>query len=142
MCIRDRIYALLPQRAGASLLGLFGVLGLALAALGTYGVMAYAARRRAHEIGVRMALGAHSSDIVRMVVRQGMTLAALGGVVGLGIAAALSRLLGFLLFGIEPLDPVAFAAAAAVVAAVTLLANWLPARRSAAVSPISVLKGD
>jgi predicted permease len=133
---------LLPQRAGATLLSLFGAVGLALASLGTYGVMAYAARRRAHEIAVRMTLGARAGDIVRMVVRQGMTVAIVGGALGLAIAAGLSRLLEFLLFGIEPLDPVTFVAAAAVVAAVTLLANWVPARRSAALSPVSVLKGD
>jgi predicted permease len=136
------LYAVLPQRAGATMLGLFGAVGLALAALGVYGVMAYAARRRSHEIAVRMALGARSTDIVRMVVRQGMTLAIVGAVLGLVIAAGLSRLVGFLLFGIDPLDPIAFAAASAVVAGVALLANWLPARRSAAFSPSAVLKAE
>jgi predicted permease len=136
------ILALLPQRAGATMLGLFGAIGLALASLGIYGVMAYAARRRAHEIAVRMTLGARSTDIVRMVLRQGMVVAVVGGVLGLVIAAGLTQLVDFLLFGVEPLDPIAFAGAAAVVAAVTVVANWLPARRSASLSPRTVLQGD
>jgi predicted permease len=135
-------FALMPQRAGAWLLGLFGLLGLALASLGIYGVMAYAVSRRSREIGVRLAIGARPTDIVRMVVRQGMAVAAIGAVAGLAIAAGLSRLLEFLLFGIEPLDPATFIGAAAVVAGVTFLANWVPARRSTSVSPFAVLRGD
>ena len=135
-------YALLPQRAGAWLLGLFGLLGLALAALGVYGVMAYAVSQRTREIGIRLAIGARQSDIVRMVVRQGATVAAAGAVIGLALAAGASRLLGFLLFQVDPLDPLTFAATTAIVAAVTLLANWIPARRSAGVSAVIAMKGD
>ncbi|MGH7503695.1 MAG: ABC transporter permease [Longimicrobiales bacterium] len=135
-------FALLPQRAGAWLLGLFGLLGLALAALGIYGVMAFAVSRRSREIGVRMAIGARPRDVVSMIVRQGMTVAGIGFVLGLGIAAGVSRLLAFLLFGIEPLDPITFAGVAAIVAGVALVANWLPALRSTRVSPVAALKGD
>jgi predicted permease len=134
--------ALLPQRAGAVLLGLFGVLGLALAALGIYGVMAYAVSSRTREIGIRLAIGARPGDIVRMVVRQGSKVAAIGAAVGLAAAVGLTPLLEFLLFGVEPLDPVAFAATAAVVGVVTLLANWIPAMRGAAVSAAITMKGD
>jgi putative ABC transport system permease protein len=135
-------FALMPQRAGAWLLGLFGLLGLGLASLGIYGVMAYAVSRRSREIGVRLAIGARPTDIVRMVVRQGMAVAAIGAVVGLAIAAGLSRLLEFLLFGIEPLDPATFIGAAAVVAGVTFLANWVPARRCSGINPVAVLRED
>jgi predicted permease len=135
-------FALLPQRAGAWLLGLFGLLGLALAALGIYGVMAYAVSRRSREIGIRLALGARPGDVVRMVVRQGMRVAAIGAVIGFATAAGVSRLLGFLLFDVAPLDVPTFAGVAAVVASVTLLANWLPARRTARVDPVRALRFD
>jgi macrolide transport system ATP-binding/permease protein len=135
-------FALLPQRAGAWLLGLFGLLGLALAALGIYGVMAYAVSRRTREIGVRLALGARPGDVVRMVVRQGMRVAAIGAILGLAVAAGLSRLMGFLLFDVAPLDVPTYAGVALVVGAVTLLANWLPARRTARVDPVRALRFD
>jgi predicted permease len=135
-------FALLPQRLGAWLLGLFGVLGLALASLGIYAVMAYSVSRRSREIGVRMALGARRADVVRMVVRQGMTVAAVGGALGLIAAGGISRLLTFLLFGVQPLDPVTFVGVAAAVGATTLLANWLPARRTAGVDPVRALRQE
>ena len=135
-------FALLPQRIGAWLLGLFGVLGLALAALGIYAVMAYAVSRRQREIGVRLALGARPADVVRMVIRQGMTVAVIGAGIGLVAAAAISRLITFLLFGVDPLDPATFLGVGLLVAGVTLLANWLPARRSAAVQPARALRQD
>jgi len=135
-------FALMPQRAGALLLGLFGALGLALATLGIYGVMAFAVSRRAREIGVRLAVGAQPRDVVRMVVRQGMTVAAAGAIAGLAIAAGVSRLLEFLLFGIRPLDAPTFIVVSAIVTAVTLLANWLPARKTASVNPLSALRDE
>jgi hypothetical protein len=135
-------FALMPQRAGALLLGLFGALGLALACIGIYGVMAYAVSRRAREIGVRLAVGAQPRDLVRMVVRQGMTVAGVGALAGLGIAAGISRFLQFLLFNVRPLDPTTFVGVSAIVVAVTLLANWLPARRTARVNPLSALRND
>jgi putative ABC transport system permease protein len=134
--------ALMPQRAGSAALGLFGLLGLALASLGVYGVTSYTVERRSHEIGVRLALGAGRGDVVRMIVGKGMIVAFVGAAVGLTAAAGLSQLLGFLLFGIEPLDGISFLAAGAIVAVACLLANWLPAHRSARLSPASILKGD
>jgi putative ABC transport system permease protein len=135
-------FALLPQRVGAWLLGLFGGLGLALASLGIYGVMAYTVSRRTREIGIRLALGALPGDVVGMVVRQGMTVAAIAGAIGLAIAAGVSRLLVFVLFGIPPLDPVTFLGVAAAVTAVTLIANWLPARRTTNVNPVAALRQE
>jgi putative ABC transport system permease protein len=135
-------FALLPQKIGAWMLGLFGLLGLALAALGIYGVMAYAVNQRTREFGVRLALGARTQDVTRMVLRQGMIVAAIGGVIGLGLAAAVTRLMGFLLFDVKPLDPTTFATVAAIVFGVALLANWLPARRTAKVDPLKALRYD
>ena len=135
-------FALLPQKIGAWLLGLFGLLGLALAALGIYGVMAYAVNQRTREFGIRLALGARTQDVTSMVLRQGMLVAAIGGAIGLGLAAAVTRLMGFLLFDVRPLDPTTFGAVATIVFAVALLANWLPARRTAKVDPLQALRYD
>jgi hypothetical protein len=135
-------FALLPQKAGAWLLGLFGLLGLALAALGVYGVMAYSVNQRTREFGVRLALGARTRDVTRMVVRQGMVVAAIGLVIGLVLAAVASRLLRFLLFDVAPLDLITFASVSTLVLAVALLANWLPARRVARVDPLTALRAE
>ena len=135
-------FALLPQRVGALLLSLFGLLGLSLAALGIYGVMAYAVTQRTREFGIRLALGARAADITRMVVRQGMTVAAMGGAVGLVLAAVATRLMRFLLFDVAPLDPATFAGVTLIVAAAAFVANWLPARRSARVEALLALRSD
>jgi predicted permease len=135
-------YALLPQRIGAWLLGLFGALGLALSALGIYGVMAYAVSRRTREIGVRLALGARPADVVSMVVRQGMRVAVTGAVLGILIAFGVARLLSFLLFNTQPLDPITFLGVIALVLAVSFLANWLPARRTIRVDPLRALRQE
>jgi putative ABC transport system permease protein len=135
-------FALLPQRLGALLLGLFGLLGLSLAALGIYGVMAYSVTQRTREFGIRLALGARAADITRMVVRQGMWIAAIGGVVGLLLAAAVTRLMQFLLFDVAPLDPATFAGVTLIVAVAAFIANWLPARRTARVDPLMALRSE
>lgn len=135
-------FALLPQKVGAWLLGLFGVLGLALAALGLYGVMAYSVNQRTREFGLRLALGARTQDITMMVVRQGMIAAVIGGLAGLGLAAAASRFMQFVLFDVPPLDPVTFVGVTIVVFAVAFVANWLPARRTAKVDPLQALRYD
>jgi hypothetical protein len=135
-------YALLPQRVGAWLLGLFGLLGLALAALGVYGVMAYAVNQRTREFGVRLALGADGRDVTRMVVRQGMVLAGVGALIGLALAAGASRLMRFLLVDVTPLDPLTFAGVTTLVLVVALVANWLPARRTTKVDPLLAIRAD
>jgi predicted permease len=133
-------FALLPQRAGAWLLGLFGAVGLGLAAIGVYGVMAFAATQRTREFGIRLALGARSTDITGIALRHGMAVCAIGCAVGLALAALGARFMRFLLFGVTPLDPVTFAAVVALVLAVALLANLLPAVRSARVDPLESLR--
>jgi len=135
-------FALLPQRIGAWLLGLFGALGLTLAMVGIYGVMAFAVSRRTREIGVRLALGARSADVVRMVVVQGMRVATIAALAGTILAAGAAQLLRFLLFDTQPLDPPTFVGVIGLVLGVSLLANWLPARRTAAVDPVDALRYD
>jgi putative ABC transport system permease protein len=124
------------------LLGIFAGLAVCLAMAGVYGVMAYLAGQRTSEIGLRMALGATRGDVLRLMLRQGMTLAAIGLVLGLAGAIAASRLLTSLLFEVKPGDPETYAAVAAVVAAVSLAASFLPARSAANVDPLVALRQD
>ena len=131
---------LVPQRVAASVSGSLGIVGLLLAAIGIYGVTAYAVARRTREIGIRMALGAQSRDVVRMVLRQGLTLAVAGVVIGLPLAAAASRLLGSLLFGIPAVDPVTFVGAALLFALVGLAACYVPARRATRIDAMEALR--
>lgn len=133
---------LYPVRAGATLLGVFGLLALALSSLGLYGVMAYAVARRRREMGVRYALGARPADVVGLVVRGGMKLTAVGMVLGLALAALAGRLLSGLLYGTSALDPLAFGGAALVLALVALAANLVPASRAARADPVAVLREE
>jgi predicted permease len=133
---------LLPVILGAQMLAGLGFLATVLAALGLYGVIAYSVSRRVREIGIRIALGADRLGVVRLVVRRGMTMAALGVALGSLAAAALSGVLGSVLYGVSALDPVSFAAASAVLLAVAFLANYLPARRAARVDPLVALRSD
>ena len=128
------------QRLAATLLGSFGALALLLAALGIYGVLAYAVRRRTREIGIRMALGAQMADVLRLVLRQGVALTAAGLVVGFASAVAATRLLSGFLYGVKPLDPLTFAAVILLLALTALLACWLPARRAAKVDPMVAVR--
>jgi len=105
------------------------MVGLLLAAIGIYGVTAYSVAQRTREIGIRVALGARRAEVIRMVLRQGMSLVATGSLVGLAIAAAGSQLLRGLLFGVPPLDPLAYCAAASLLAVVGLSACFAPVRR-------------
>ncbi len=131
---------LFPARMAAALLAAFGGLGLVLASVGLYGVVAYSVSRRTREVGIRMAIGAGRGDVLRLVVREGMVLVAVGLVLGLAAALAGGQLLGGLLYGIEPHDPLTFLAVAAVLAAVALAANLLPARRATRVDPMVALR--
>ncbi|MGH9337571.1 MAG: FtsX-like permease family protein, partial [Vicinamibacteria bacterium] len=131
--------SLAQPRFLASLLLVTSLLGLALAAVGVYGIIGYLATRRAHEIGVRMALGARSSDVVRMVVKQAMVPVALGLALGLFAARAGAGLLETQLFGIRASDPWTFLSVAALLAVVALAACYLPARRLARVDPKDAL---
>ncbi|HEY4231362.1 MAG TPA: FtsX-like permease family protein, partial [Thermoanaerobaculia bacterium] len=130
------------QRFGMVLLAGFAGLALLLAAVGISSVLAYSVRRRRREIGIRIALGAKTSDVLRMVVVQGMRPAILGMVLGLAGALALGRVLSSLIFGIQASDPATFAAVALLLGAVALVACLVPARRAAAVSPTTALRDE
>jgi predicted permease len=133
---------LVPQRIVASVAGTLGVIGLLLAAIGIYGVTAYAVGRRTREIGIRIALGADERRVLTLVVRQGLVLAGIGVTIGIAVAGAASRLLESLLFGVRGLDPVTFAGAALLFALVALSASYLPARRAARVDPMVALRSE
>ncbi len=127
-------------RVAAALLSGFGVLALLLAAIGTYGVMSYSVSQRTQEIGIRMALGAQRGDVLRLVLSKGMTLVAVGVVVGLGASVFFTRSINALLYGIGSFDAASFFAAAALLIAVELVACWVPARRAMRVDPIIALR--
>jgi predicted permease len=134
--------AVAPQRFNMSLLGLFAALGLVLAAVGIYGVMAYGVSQRTHEIGLRMALGARGGDVVKMVVKRGMALAMIGIAIGLCASYALTRLMKTLLFDVSATDPLTFTVIALLLAIVALTACWIPARRAAKVDPMVALRTE
>jgi putative ABC transport system permease protein len=124
----------------ASVLGAFGLLALLLASMGLYGVMAYSVAQRTHEIGVRMALGAQSRDVQRLIVRQAMGLTLTGIGLGLALSLAVTRFLIGFLYGLSPTDPVAFVGAVLLWTAVALLASYCPARRATKVDPMVALR--
>jgi len=132
--------AFYPARMGASLLGFFSVLGLLLAMLGLYGLLAFVVRRRTHEVGIRMALGARKRDVVALMMRQGISLVALGMALGLGAAYAATHVVAGMLYGIGGRDLVTFIGISLVLGFVALVAMYIPARRAARVDPMVALR--
>ena len=139
----DEILALdqASRRQQMFLLALFASLSLVLACLGIYAILSYSVELRRQEIGVRMALGARSGDVIRMIAADGMKLAGAGAGVGMVLTAAGARLLAASLYGVKPFDPITLATVCVLVGVVALLACWVPARRAAATSPSTALRG-
>ncbi|MEO8681198.1 MAG: ABC transporter permease [Vicinamibacterales bacterium] len=134
--------SLMPARVGAILAAGFGGLGMLLAAIGLYGVIAFSVARRTREIGVRIALGAQPAGVLAMVLRQGLVLVAIGIVAGGVLAASAGQVIKGLLYGVSPLDPVAWGLAIAAMLAASMLANLVPARRAMRVDPMTALRTD
>jgi predicted permease len=128
------------ERLAATLAGSFGMLALVLAAVGIYGVVAFATRQRAREIGIRMALGAQKSDVLKLVVGQGLKLTLIGIAVGIAGALVLSRMLGSMLYGVQPADAPTFISVSLILTAVALVACYIPARRAAKIDPMAALR--
>ena len=141
--IKQADETLAMERLFAKLLSLFGLLAQQLAAIGLYGVMAYTVSQRTHEIGIRMALGANRSNVLKMILKQGMTLTLIGVALGLGGAYVLTKYLESLttmLFGVEPRDPLTYGVTAALLTLVALTASFIPARRATKVDPMVALR--
>jgi ABC-type antimicrobial peptide transport system permease subunit len=129
-------------RAAAGLSGIFAILGILLAGVGLYGVVSYGVTCRSHEIGVRMAMGARPADVLRVVLRQGLSMVLIGAAVGTAVAVAAARVVSALLYRVSPADPLAITEAALAVAGVTFLAIQVPARRAIRTDPMTVLRGE
>jgi predicted permease len=140
----DEIFqqSLWAPRMGASLLAVFGLLSLVLAVIGIYGVMSYAVSQRSRELGVRMALGADRGDVLKLVVRQGLVLAAGGIVIGLGVSLAVSRLIANLLFDVSVRDPLTFVGIPVLLGLAAFLASAQPAWRASKVDPTVALRSE
>jgi putative ABC transport system permease protein len=134
--------ALARPRFNLVLLASFAIVALALSGIGIYGVLAYLVSQRTREIGIRMALGARAADVLRLIIREGMSPVTAGAAVGLGTALLATRAIRSLLFGVTPLDPISFVAAPVVLTSVALLACYLPARRATRVDPLVALKDE
>jgi predicted permease len=134
--------ALQQERLFVTLTSGFGLLALALAAVGIYGVMAYSVARRTNEIGIRLALGAQPAQVCGMILREGTGLAAVGVAAGLAGAIGLTRLIKSMLYGIAPYDPVTLASGVGLLLFVALASSWIPARRAAGVQPMTALRHE
>ena len=135
-------FSVTPQRIGGTLMGAFAGFALLLAALGLFGVIAYAVSERTHEIGIRLALGAKPREVCRLVVGQGMTLALIGLLLGMPLALAIGRAASGLLYGVAPDDFATFAGVAVLLASVALAACYIPARRAMRVDPMVALRSE
>ena len=131
-----------PWRLGAMLFSMFGALALLVAAVGAYSVIAYAVSQRTHEIGVRMALGAQTSHVVRLVMGEGMRAVAIGIVLGVVASLAMGRLVAALLYSTSPRDPMVIVAVAAMLAIVAITASIIPARRATSTNPAIALRAE
>jgi ABC-type antimicrobial peptide transport system permease subunit len=121
---------------------LFSLLALLLAAIGLYGVMSYNVARRTSEIGIRLALGAQSANVLGMIMRESLVLLAVGTALGLPLAVMATRIVKEQLFAIDAVDPISFAVALLAVSLMTVIAGWLPARRAAGVDPVTALRAE
>jgi putative ABC transport system permease protein len=129
-------------RLGMALMGLFGLIAMTLASIGIYGLLSYTVRQRAPEIGIRMALGSRQTDILKLVVIDGLGLALAGTGIGLAASFGLTRFLSSELFGVAPTDPTTFILVAVILTLVALSASYLPARRAAQVDPMIALRDN
>ena len=136
----DEVYA--PRRFNLLLFGVFALVALLLAAVGIYGVLAYAVTHRTHEIGIRLALGAQTRDVLWLIVRQGLALTLVGVVLGLAGALALTRVLQNLLYGVSATDPATFTGIAMLLFGVAFIASFIPARRATKVDPLTALRHE
>ena len=127
-------------RMGAWLVAVFGGLALFLAGIGVYGVISFSVSQRTHEIGLRMALGARSADAMKLVVKQGLTLSVIGVVIGVAVSIAITRVMSTFLVGVDALDPTVFGGVALTLAAVSILASYIPAWRATKVDPVTALR--
>jgi predicted permease len=134
--------ALMPARLAGAALGVFGLLGLVLASVGMYGVIAYTVSQRRREIGIRMAIGAAGGDVVGMIMKQGLSLVIIGAAIGIGGALGASRLLRGILYSPSVIDPATFVGVPFLLTAVAALASWLPARRASGVDPLEALRRE
>jgi ABC-type antimicrobial peptide transport system permease subunit len=130
------------QKVGASLLTVLGCISLGLAMLGLYGVMNYSMSQRSHEIGIRMAVGARPSQVLQLVIREGMRLCLIGAVVGVVLASLVMQLAASVLFGVRSNDLATCAGATFILMALALVAIWLPARRASRIDPIEALRWE
>jgi putative ABC transport system permease protein len=131
-----------PARFRTTLVASFALIGLAIASIGLYGIIAYSVSQRTAEIGVRVALGADSRDVMSLVLREGLAIAAAGAAIGLPMAYVTSRTFAALLFGVKPTDPFTYVASALGLIAVAIAASYAPARRAARVDPIVALRAE
>jgi len=132
----------LPQRVAAWVAGVMGFVGLLLGAVGVYGVTAFAVGQRRREIGVRIALGADTSNVLSLIVRRGLVAPLIGMVAGLAVTVIATRLLTSLIPGVSPLDPLTFGSVITILSAIAVLATLLPARKAARLDPVEALRAE